>query len=314
MSEASVGDDVYGEDPTVNALEKHAADMFGKPAAIFASSGTQTNLLGILSHCTRGDEYIVGSQAHTFKYEGGGAATLGGVVPNPIGIESDGTMPLKTIQESIRPKDDPHFATTKLVCLENTFAGQPLPTNYATQVSEICSRNDLSLHLDGARIFNAAIANNTSVEELTQPFDSVSICLSKGLGAPIGSILLSSEELIKRARRWRKVLGGGMRQAGIIAAAGMYALENNIETLSNDHEKAAALFETLKTRFGEESITCFTNMLHLNIGQEVYTSLASHLVEGGIRVGRPRWVLHKDVSNSAVTKIKRLIGSFKEKL
>jgi threonine aldolase len=310
MASARVGDDVYREDPTVDHLERYSADLMGKEAGLFAPSGTQTNLVALLTHCTRGDEYIVGQDAHTFKYEGGGAAVLGGIQPNPLRIGIDGTLSPEDVISTIKP-DDVHFAKTKLICLENTHAGTPLPLNYSRTIKNICRKYDLAMHLDGARLFNAAIFDKLEPIDLVKNFETVSFCLSKGLGAPIGSVLVGNKDFIETGRRWRKVLGGGMRQAGILASAGLYALQNNIGRLTFDHEKAMELFTALSSRFGADNIRCATNMIHLDIDKDIYSSLVSHLEGDGIRVGRPRWVLHKDISKAAIGKIKRLIRSFK---
>ncbi len=310
MASAPVGDDVYGEDPTVKKLEKYSAELMGKEAGLFGPSGTQTNLVAMLTHCTRGDEYIVGQNAHTFKYEGGGAAVLGGIQPNPLAMSIDGTLRPDDILAAIKP-DDIHFPKTKLVCLENTHAGMPLPSHYAHEISQLCKGYGLAMHLDGARIFNASVFRKLEPLDAVKDFDSVSFCLSKGLGAPIGSVLVGDKEFIETGRRWRKVLGGGMRQAGVIAAAGLYALKHNIKNLIYDHEKASELFIALSARFGANNIRLATNMLHLEINDDLYTSLAEHLSKGGVRVGRPRWVIHKDVSQTGVEKIKQLILSFK---
>ena len=311
MSSAKVGDDVYREDPTVIELEELASSMLGKSSAIFAPSGTQTNLIALLSHCARGDEYIVASEAHTYKYEGGGAAALGGIQSNCLIADVNGTINLSDLARAIRPKDI-HFARTKLVCLENTYGGYPLPPDYPKIVKSICRKNKLALHLDGARIFNAVLETNSNPVSLTEPFDSVSICLSKGLGAPIGSILLGSRDFIETARRWRKVLGGGLRQAGILAAGGIYALKNNVTRLKEDHEKASEISSALSKTFAPELIRCQTNMVHLDLVPSDYSALANHLLSNGITVGRSRWVFHKDISFGGIKKIKRLIRSFKQ--
>ena len=244
MVGAELGDDVYGEDPTVNRLEELAAGLSAKEASIFVPSGTQSNLLALLVHCERGDEYIVGQQGHTYKYEGGGAAVLGSIQPQPLDYDSDGTLNLSLVESYIKP-DDPHFAKTKLLCLENTQAGKALPIEYLKKARAFCSSNGLALHLDGARLFNACVSLGESLTTITDQFDTVSICLSKGLGAPVGSVLCGPEKLVKKARRWRKVLGGGMRQAGILAAAGIYALENHIDRLTEDHKNASMLSDLL---------------------------------------------------------------------
>src|SRR3954454_16577509 len=244
MAAAELGDDVYGEDPTVNRLEAFAAGMLGKEAALFVASGTQGNLLGIMSHCERGDEYIVGQQGHTYKYEGGGAAVLGSIQPQPLDYEADGTLDLQRVEGAIKP-DDAHFARTRLLCLENTQGGKALPLDYLRRAHDLARARELSLHLDGARVFNAAVKHGVPVHDIARWFDTVSVCLSKGLGAPVGSVLCGSSALVARARRWRKVLGGGMRQAGVLAAAGLYALEHNVARLEQDHANAAALAQAL---------------------------------------------------------------------
>src|SRR2546422_8682064 len=244
MAAAEVGDDVYGEDPTVNRLEALAAEMLDKEAAVFVCSGTQSNLLALMSHCQRGDEYIVGQQAHTYKFEGGGAAVLGSIQPQPLDYEPDGSLDLAGVEAAIKP-DDPHFAKTRLLCLENTQAGKVLTLDYLARAGQCAGAKRLRLHLDGARIFNASVDLGVAVTEISRHFDSVSVCLSKGLGAPVASILCGSRGLIAKARRWRKVLGGGMRQAGVLAAAGIYAFEHNVERLAEDHENASALAEGL---------------------------------------------------------------------
>nr|NIP17520.1 low-specificity L-threonine aldolase [Xanthomonadales bacterium]NIX12310.1 low-specificity L-threonine aldolase [Xanthomonadales bacterium] len=246
MAEAEVGDDVFRDDPTVDRLEALAARMLGKEAGLFVPSGTQSNLCALLTHCGRGDEYIVGQQAHTYIYEGGGGAVLGGIQPQPLDLEEDGTLELAKVERLIKP-DDYHFARTRLLCLENTTNGRVLPDGYAGQARELVDRHGLRLHLDGARLFNAAVKSGRPAAEIAAPFDSVSICLSKGLGAPVGSVLTGGAEFIVEARRWRKVVGGGMRQSGILAAAGIYVLENHVERLAEDHENARRLAEGLAT-------------------------------------------------------------------
>jgi threonine aldolase len=302
MLAAEIGDDVYGEDPTINELEETAAEMTGKEAAVFAPSGTQTNLLALLSHCQRGHEYIVGRTAHTYLYEGGGAAVLGSIQPNPLPFASDGTLPLEAVAETIKP-NDPHYAITRLVCLENTQGGKILPMDYLGQYRDLMQEKGLRRHLDGARLFNAVVGLNVTAKEICDHFDSVSICLSKGLGCPVGSVLVGSSELIQSARRWRKMLGGGMRQAGIIAAAGLYALRHHVERLREDHRKAARVADALKTlpafELAEEPQT---NMVMLSPKTDV-TALEAHLKERGIIASGTRWVFHLDVSNDEVDQI-----------
>lgn len=302
MHRAETGDDVYGEDPTVNALEALAAEMTGKQAAVFAPSGTQSNLIGLLSHCQRGHEYIVGQTAHTYMYEGGGAAVLGGIQPCPLPLAADGTLPLEAIEASIKP-DDAHFAVTRLVCLENTQAGRVLPLDYLARYSELAQRHGLRRHLDGARLFNAAVALGVPARDICQHFDTVSICLSKGLGCPVGSVLAGDAETIRTARRWRKMVGGGMRQAGILAAAGIHALEHHVERLREDHERAIrvgrALAELPAFRLRENPQT---NMVMLAADMDI-PPLRAHLAEHGIRISGPRWVFHLDISDNDVERL-----------
>ena len=245
MADAEVGDDVYGDDPTVNALQEYGAALLGKEAALYVTSGTQSNLLGLLTHLGRGDEYIVGQDAHTYKFEGGGAAVFGSIQPQPIEFEPNGTLDLNKVKAKIKPVNI-HFARTQLLCLENTMDGKVLPLDYQAQAAAFVKEHGLKLHLDGARIFNAAVKLKIDVKEISKHYQTVSVCLSKGLGAPIGSILCGPKEFINTALRWRKVLGGGFRQAGIIAAGGLYALKNNIKRLEEDHENAAFLTQGLK--------------------------------------------------------------------
>ncbi len=245
IASAELGDDVFREDPTVNQLEDLAAIKFNKEAALFVPSGTMANLVAVLSHCQRGDEIIIGDQAHTFLYEAGGISAFGGVHSRQIPNQEDGTLLLEDIKKSIR-KEDVHFPPTRLICLENTHnrcLGMPLSVDYTNSVSEIAKNNSLSVHVDGARIFNAAVSLDVSVTELTDNIDSVSFCLSKGLSAPAGSMLCGNKDFIEKARRNRKALGGGMRQAGVLAAAGLVALEKMTDRIIDDHNNARALAE-----------------------------------------------------------------------
>ncbi|OIO60651.1 MAG: low-specificity L-threonine aldolase [Verrucomicrobia bacterium CG_4_10_14_3_um_filter_43_23] len=246
MANAAVGDDVYGEDPTINELEQYAAELSGKEAALFLPSATQANLTAILSHCERGDEYIAGSTAHCYLWEGGGASVLGGVQAQPIDFEEDGTIDLNKVRRKIKP-ENVHFVKTKLLCIENTTNGKALPFEYLARTADFCKEENLLLHMDGARVFNAIIHYGKALKEVAEPVDSLTICLSKGLGAPGGALLCGSQAFIKRARRWRKVLGGGFRQGGFLAAAGLYALKHNVDRLSEDHANANKLFEGLKS-------------------------------------------------------------------
>ena len=236
MMAAPVGDDVYGDDPTVNALQDYAAELSGKEAAIFLPTGTQANLVALLSHCERGEEYIVGQAAHNYLFEAGGAAVLGSIQPQPIDAAADGTLPLDKVAMKIKP-DDIHFARTKLLSLENTHNGKVLPREYLKEAWEFTRKRNLALHVDGARIFNAVVAYGCELKEITQYCDSFTICLSKGLGTPVGSLLVGNRDYIKRAIRWRKMTGGGMRQSGILAAAGLYALMDEIGA-----DRSATLF------------------------------------------------------------------------
>ncbi len=307
MKDAKVGDDVYGDDPTVNELESLAAEKLGFESALFAPSGTQTNLIALLTHCQRGDEYIVGQQAHTYKYEGGGAAVLGSIQPQPIDARADGTLALESIEAAIKP-DDSHFARTRLLAIENTFSGRALPMDYLPAARELADSKGLLLHLDGARVFNAAVFHGIDVRKISAQFDSISVCLSKGLCAPVGSVLCGSADFIHEARRWRKMLGGGMRQAGYIAAAGIVALNENVDRLQFDHDHARALFEGLRDidelHMTDDSVQ--TNMVFLHCGKRVATELAAYLKSKKITISAGdsiRLVLHKDVDIDDVIKV-----------
>jgi len=300
MAQAEVGDDVYGDDPTVNRLEELGAAMLGTEAALFASSGTQTNLLALLTHCGRGDEYIVGQDAHTYKYEGGGAAALGSIVPQPIELEADGSLDLAKVAAKIKP-DDFHHARTRLLCLENTQAGKVLSLEYQREAAAFARQRGLALHLDGARIFNAAVKLDVSASEIATNYDTLSVCLSKGLGAPVGSLLCGRAAFIKEARRWRKVLGGGMRQAGIIAAGAIFALEYNVERLAEDHTNAAFIASELAGLPGLDVLphSGETNMVFIRLHGANPVELTAALKAQGILVsaGNPmRIVTHLDIS------------------
>ena len=312
MKTAKVGDDVYGEDPTVNELEDFAANLLGKEAALFLPTGTQSNLTALLTHCQRGDEYIVGQEAHTFKYEGGGAAVLGSIQPQPINFELDGSLAIESIKSAIKPEDN-HFARTKLICLENTQAGKALDLDYIANIRLLCDDYKLLLHLDGARLFNACVAKGLNPETLASNFNSVSVCLSKGLGAPVGSLLVGSEDFIYKARRWRKVLGGGMRQAGIVAAGGLFALKYNRERLLEDHLKAERAFEAIIEKFGENSASLATNMVHVNLSGAKYTEFVAYLKNHEVVLGSPRFVFHMGISESDLNRLIELISSFRLK-
>lgn len=305
MLTAEVGDDVYGEDPTVNRLQELAAEMAGKEAGLFVPTGSQGNLLAILAHCQRGEEYIAGQQAHCYRYEAGGGAVFGGVQPQPIEFEADGRLDLTKVAAMIKP-DDSHFAITRLLCLENTQSGKVLSLNYQAEAADFAREYGLQLHLDGARVFNAAVRQKVPLVEITRYYDSVSFCLSKGLGAPVGSILVGSREFIDRAHRWRKMAGGGMRQAGILAAAGAYALKNNIVRLAEDHTHARRLAEGLDAIEGldVDLDTVETNMVFVSSELETQPQLIALLKERGILVGgygQLRLVTHHDVTADDVS-------------
>ena len=317
MAEAPVGDDVWGDDPTVSRLEEMAAGMLGTEAALFVPSGTQSNLIALMSHCQRGDEYLVGQDAHTYKYEGGGGAVLGSIQPQPLTMAADGSIPLDTILAAIKP-DDFHFARTKLLCLENTSAGRVLPMNYIRAASALAVNHKLGRHLDGARIFNAAVKLGIDVREIGQYFDSVSVCLSKGLGAPVGSVLCGNRAFIKEGRRWRKMLGGGMRQAGIIAAAGIYALEFNITRLQEDHDNAVLLARELAAIEGLtlDMKRVQTNMVFVTPQEGTAQALAEYLQGRGILVDPGhtfRLVTHLDVSPENVMEVVAAIKEYYRK-
>lgn len=314
MAAADVGDDVYGEDPTVNRLEAMAAALLGKEAALFVCSGTQSNLLALLSHCERGDEYIVGQQGHTYKYEGGGAAVLGSIQPQPLDYEPDGSLDLGRVEAAIKP-DDSHFARTRLLCLENTQGGKVLSLDYLRRAREFTLGRGLGLHLDGARIFNAAVHLGVPVLEISKQFDTVSVCLSKGLGAPVGSVLCGPNDLIAKARRWRKVVGGGMRQSGLLAAAGIYALQHNIERLARDHENASKLAEGLSRIDGMKVAPggAQTNMVYVSVEPQRSLAMRQYLKERGMLIsgqGNIRLVTHLDVDLPDVDRFVKTVKEF----
>ena len=306
MSAAPVGDDVWGDDPTVNRLQAMTAEITRKEAALFFPSGTQSNLSGLMSHCERGDEYIVGQMAHTYRWEGGGAAVLGSIQPQPLEQEADGTMPLAKIAAAIKPFGPglgTHFARTKLLALENTWGGRVLPQSYVLEAAALARSKGLNVHLDGARAFNAAVASETTIAEILAPFDSASLCISKGLGAPVGALLVGDRAFIERAHRWRKILGGGMRQSGYLAAACIYALENNVERLHDDHENAALLATGLGEIAEITVLAQATNVVFLNIPEAHAKSLEDFVKARGMLmqgVYAARLVTHLDVSREDV--------------
>ena len=312
MAAADVGDDVYREDPTVNALEERLAAMLGFEAGLFVSSGTQSNLIGLMTHCQRGDEYIVGQAAHSYRYEGGGAAVLGSIQPQPLSNQPDGSLALTDIEAAIKP-DDPHFARTTLIALENTIGGKKLPHGYVRDVIGLAKKRGLGMHLDGARLFNAADGDAATARALVDGFDTVSVCLSKGLGAPAGSVLCGSRDRVEAGRRVRKMLGGGMRQAGVIAAAGMYALEHNVSRLADDHANAARLADGLSAIPALRVEPAATNMVFVHIPTDRIDALRAHLDARGIKVTlgpRTRLVTHLDVDGAMVEQATRAFAEF----
>ena len=306
MLRAEVGDDVFGDDPTVNRLQKRIAEMLGFEAALFMPTGTQSNLCALLSHCERGDEYIVGQNAHTYKMEGGGGAVLGGIQPQPIEHAADGTLPLEAIEKAVKP-DDAHFARTRLLALENTLGGRVMPLHYLQEATTLARSKGLATHLDGARLFNAAVASGgdakASAQAIAQCFDSVSVCFSKGLGAPVGSALLGSKAFVARAHRWRKVTGGGMRQAGVLAAAALHALDHHIARLADDHANAKRLADGLRTVPGISVARPDTNIVFADVAGGRTAALVEHLKARGVLatglIGL-RFVTHLDVDAAGV--------------
>lgn len=303
MARAEVGDDVFGDDPTVNRLQDELAGRLGFEAGLFFPSGTQSNLAALLSHCGRGDEYLVGQDAHTYCHEGGGAAVFGGIQPQPLEHEPDGTLALQRIERAIKPMDD-HYPRTKLLALENTFGGQLMPQAWVNEAVALAKSRGLSTHLDGARLFNAVVKSGVDVRTLTRGFDTVSVCLSKGLGAPAGTVLVGPRGLLRDARRWRKVLGGTMRQVGVLAAAGLYALEHHVERLAQDHFHAQRLAEGLKGVTGLTVHTPDTNIVWLDVAQPLATRVVPALAERRVLATasgtRLRLVTHLDVNVTQV--------------
>jgi threonine aldolase len=301
MASAEVGDDVYGDDPTVNRLQTQVAARFGFESALFFPTGTQSNLAALMSHCGRGDEYLVGQEAHTYKYEQGGAAVLGSIQPQPLENEPDGTIALERIARAIKPQDV-HFPTTRLLALENTMGGRVLPLDYMREATGLAHSRGLVTHLDGARIFNAIVRSGVDERRAVAGFDSVSVCLSKGLGAPAGSVLLGSAALIGSARRWRKALGGGMRQSGVLAAAGLYALEHHVARLADDHQHAQLLGAGLAA-LGLNVERPQTNILYVTIPAGKIEALRARLASRGILASiaeRTRLVTHLDFARADV--------------
>jgi threonine aldolase len=298
MADAKLGDDVFGDDPSVNALQTRIAQMLGKEAALFVPTGTQSNLCGLMAHCGRGDEYLVGQMAHTYRWEGGGAAVLGSIQPQPLPNQADGSILLADISAAIKP-DDAHFAKTRLLTLENTWGGQVLPLPYIEAATKLARSKGLATHLDGARLFNAVVASGTPALEIAKHFDSVSICFSKGLGAPVGSALVGSRDFIARAHRIRKMLGGGMRQAGVLASAALYALDHQVQRLADDHANARALAEGLQGLPGVTVQAPQSNILFVDLTPEKALGVVDRLRAAGVLctgLYRLRFVTHLDVS------------------
>ncbi len=318
IARAEVGDDVFGDDPTVNALQERVAALFGKEAALFVSSGTQGNLCALMSHCQRGDEVLVGQLAHSYRYEGGGAAVLGSVQPQPLPQQADGTLLLSDIAAAIKP-DDEHFARTRLLALENTWNGKVLPQRYLDDATALAHARGLATHLDGARLFNAIVASGTAPARLVQGFDSVSVCFSKGLGAPVGSVLAGPRDFIARARRVRKALGGGMRQAGLLAAAALYALDHHVERLADDHALAKRLADGLATIAGIAVTAPDTNIVFAEVANGAggrTEALLAHLKQRGVLatglIGL-RFVTHLDVDAAGIDRAIAAVGEFMSK-
>lgn len=308
MADAEVGDDVWGDDPTVNRLEAKVAELLGKEAGLYVPSGTQSNLTAILAHCQRGDEYIVGDNAHTYRYEAGGAAVLGSVQPQPVRMLESGQLDLEHVAQVIKPPDS-HFARSRLLCLENTHDGKVLPLQAHADARALADDHDLGLHLDGARLWNASVALGVAPSEVAAGFDTVSVCLSKGLGAPVGSVLVGNQALVDDARRWRKMLGGGMRQAGVVAAAGIYAVDHNLDRMADDHAKASRLADGLQSIEGVTVTGHSTNMVFVDLGPNANV-LAEQADQSDILIAvhgsTSRMVTHLDVTDDGIDHVLEL--------
>ena len=310
MAAAPVGDDVFGDDPTINALQERMAHMLGKEAALFMPTGTQSNLCGLMAHCERGDEFLVGQMAHTYRWEGGGAAVLGSIQPQPLLQQSDGSIALSDIEANIKP-DDAHFARTRLLALENTWGGKVLPMDYLQAATALARSKGLACHLDGARLFNAAVAQakrlgskpDVQALEIAKPFDSVSVCFSKGLGTPVGSALVGSKALIAKAHRIRKMLGGGMRQVGVLGAAALHALDHHIDRLDEDHRLATRLAQGLQGLAGVSVEMPQTNLVFVDLEPSRAHGAVQRLRDAGILctgLYRLRLVTHLDVNQDDI--------------
>lgn len=315
MARAEVGDDVFGEDPTIAALEEKVAGLLGKEAGLYVSSGTQSNLLGVLSHCQRGEEYLIGDSYHVYRSEALGTSVLGGVASFPLTTDDTGGFAPEAVEAAIKP-DDPHCPITKLLCLENTVSGRVQPQDRIESLAATAHANGLSVHMDGARLMNASIKQGIAPAELVASIDTVSLCLSKGLGAPVGSVLTGPKDFVARARRLRKMLGGGMRQAGVIAAAGLHALNHHVDRLAEDHTNARRLAEGLAAfpRLGVDVDAVDTNMLFIAPHPEDSGPLRAHLAEHGIVIAgeRPkiRIVTHLDVTEGDVDRVIEAVAAF----
>jgi threonine aldolase len=314
MARAEVGDDVFGDDPTVNRLQELCAERFGMDAGLFFPSGTQSNCAALMAHCQRGEEVIVGQEAHTYHYEAGGMAVLGSIQPQPLNNKPDGTLDLAEVEAAIKP-DDAHFAITRLLALENTIGGKVLTRAYMAEALALAKRRRLSTHLDGARIFNASVKLGMPVRELCAGFDTVSVCLSKGLGTPAGTVLVGRKDVIERARRIRKMLGGTMRQVGILAAAGIHALEHNVERLAEDHANAERLGKGL-AGLGLRVEPVQTNMVFVAIPPDSVPGLKAHLDANGVKVlagARMRLVTHLDVDRAGIDRALAAFAAYFQK-
>ena len=303
MARARVGDDVYGEDPTVNALEARVAALTGKEAALLVPSGTQGNLVALLTHCRRGDAYIVGAHYHSYCHEAGGGAALGGIQPQAVPVQADGALAAADIAAAINPHDQ-HFARSRLLALENTHRGQAMPVGFVDEAAQLAHEHGLRVHLDGARLFNAAVAGGATLAALTAPVDTASICFSKGLGTPFGSVVVGPDDWIREARHWRKMVGGGLRQAGIIAAAIDHALDHHVDRLGDDHRRARDLAAGIAAIPGVVDVNAATNMVHMEVATAaIGHALSNALQADGVRIagGRHiRLVTHRDIDDAAI--------------
>ncbi len=313
MANAVVGDDVYHDDPTVKELEQAAAALTGKQAGLFFPSGTQSNLSAVIAHCQRGDEYIIGDQYHIYRHEAGGTSVLGSTYPFPVATQPDGSIRADAVQAAIKP-DDPHYPASRLLCLENTVSGKAIEPDVLADPAAVARKHGMKIHLDGARFFNAITATGVAANEMASVADTVSLCLSKGLGAPVGSVLVGDKDTIAHAHRTRKMLGGGMRQVGVLAAAGLYALNNNIARLADDHRRAAELASALNDleALWQAPVVSHTNMVFIQPQPTLSESLFSWLEQQDVIVGAPsaikRLVVHLDINDN---KLAQVISAFK---